>query len=152
MIRPGSDRGERVTAEFEVRREESPPLDVVLRLYKSAGWWEGEDRDEVLEDIVRGAACFAAAYAGGEMIGMGRVLSDGVSDAYIQDLVVDPAWRKRGVGSAIVVFLRNWCVGRGFGWIGLVAMPGTVPFYEHLGFEPLPGHVPMRLPRNGKHG
>lgn len=136
-------------ADFEVRRDEAPPLDAVLRLYRSAGWWEGEDRVEVLEDIVRGAACFAGAYAGAELVGMGRVLSDGVSDAYIQDVVVLPEWRGRGVGSAIVSFLRDWCVGRGLGWIGLIATPGSTAFYERLGFAPLAGHVPMRLPRNG---
>ena len=35
-------------------------------------------------------------------VGMGRLISDGASDAYIQDVVVFPEYRGHGIGSRIV--------------------------------------------------
>jgi spermidine synthase len=78
------------------------------------------------------------------MIGMGRCLSDGVSDAYIQDVVVLDEYRRRGIGREIVSTLARHCKERGLVWIGLVAEPGTGHFYEALGFRLLERYEPMR--------
>ena len=131
-------------AAFEVRQVESPAAEAVLRLYRAAGWWGEADDDARVAALVGGSACFAGAFAGGEMIGMARVLSDGVSDAYVQDVVVLPDRRGRGVATALVAFLRDWCLDRGIAWIGLVAQPGTRALYERLGFREMEGHVPLR--------
>ena len=69
------------------------------------------------------------------MIAMGRVLSDGVSDAYIQDVAVLPDFRGRGIGGKIVTFLVEELEKRGVDWIALVGEPGTENFYKRLGFE-----------------
>jgi GNAT superfamily N-acetyltransferase len=70
---------------------------------------------------------------------MGRAISDGVSDAWLQDIVVLKRYRGRGLGNAIIRKLVEHCKSRGLVWIGLVAEPGTKKFYEPLGFETLPG-------------
>ena len=67
-------------------------------------------------------------------MGMGRALSDGCSDAYIQDVVVDPGFRGRGIGGKIVMFLVGELRARGVDWIALVGEPGTEAFYRSLGF------------------
>jgi ribosomal protein S18 acetylase RimI-like enzyme len=79
----------------------------------------------------------------GRIVGMARVISDGYSDAYIQDVVVLPAYRKQGIGSELIRRLTEYCVSRKLAWIGLVAEPGTRAFYEELGYEPLTGYQPM---------
>jgi ribosomal protein S18 acetylase RimI-like enzyme len=66
---------------------------------------------------------------------MGRVISDGASDGYIQDVVVLPEFRGRGIGREIIRRLTDRCVAAGLTWIGLVAEPGTQKFYETLGFQ-----------------
>jgi len=76
---------------------------------------------------------------------MGRAISDGASDAYIQDVTVLAAFRGQGIGARLIALLRDRLVERGIGWIGLVAEPGTEAFYRRLGFEVMAGHVPMRL-------
>ena len=78
------------------------------------------------------------------MVGMGRAISDGVSDAYIQDVTVLSTYRGRGLGSRIVQCLVAELTRRGIDWVGLVAMPGTASFYEPLGFEPMADFVPMK--------
>lgn len=117
----------------------------VLALYRSAGWWEEGDDVTAIPGILAGSWAVCAARCEGRLVGMGRVLSDGRSDAYIQDVVVLPEFRHRGVGAGLVGFLRDHCVRSGLRWIGLVAQPGTLAFYRRLGFAPLEGHVPMRL-------
>lgn len=79
----------------------------------------------------------------GRAIGMGRVLSDGVSDGYIQDLVVLPGYRKSGIGRMITSALLAACRAKGLSWIGLIAEPGSERFYLPLGFRRMRGYIPL---------
>lgn len=117
----------------------------VLRIYRLQGWWGVQtDRDhETAAAIIRGSHCFAVAEAGGRVVGMGRAISDGVSDAYIQDVAVDPAFRGRGVGHRIVADLVHRLRHDGIDWIGLGAEAGTHDFYCKAGFAELPGCIVM---------
>lgn len=73
------------------------------------------------------------------------MISDGVSDAYLQDIAVHPDWRRQGVGGRIVRFLTDELRRRGIDWIGLVGVPGTERFYPEQGFEAVPGYTFYRL-------
>jgi len=117
----------------------------IASLYRAGGWWKEEYCVEDLRHLIRGSFAFAVASERktGAAIGMGRVLSDGVSDGYIQDLVVLPAFRKMGIGSRIVEALVKRCNECGLTWISLIAQPETAPFYTPLGFEVMKGHIPM---------
>ena len=77
---------------------------------------------------------------------MGRALSDNVSDAYIQDIAVSPAFRKHGIGGEIVRTIIAELRRRGVDWIALVGEPGTERFYRELGFEAKPDHTFWKLP------
>lgn len=119
--------------------------DGIVELYRAGNWWSDDSSPELIPSVVRGSFAFAAAFAGsGRMIGMGRAISDGVSDAYIQDLVVLGTYRGRGIGRKIAKMLIEYCLNKGVLWIGLIAEPGSERFYESLGFGILPGHVPFR--------
>lgn len=131
--------------EIEFQVDDCLDVSDVLALYRSAGWWEDGDDVTAIPAILSGSWAVCAARCQGRLIGMGRVLADGRSDAYIQDVVVLPEFRGRGVGTGLVAFLRDHCVRSGLRWIGLVAQPGTEAFYRRLGFVPLDGHVPLRL-------
>jgi spermidine synthase len=121
------------------------PIDEVVELYKSAGWWqESPEAREVIPSMIRGSFCFMVARSiQGRIVGMARAISDGFSDAYIQDVVVSPEFRGRGVGKELVRRLTQYCVSRKIAWIGLVAEPGTQEIYENLGFRPLIDYRPM---------
>lgn len=117
----------------------------VLDLYRLQGWWgaRGEHDQEMAGAIIRGSHCFVIASHEERLVGMGRAISDRVSDAYIQDLAVQPAFRGKGIGTGIV----NELIGRlqqdGLGWIGLVAEAGTWEFYKRAGFTEMPGSILM---------
>jgi len=123
----------------------SAPIEEIVELYRAAGWWqESPEARAVIPAMIRGSLCFMVARSlDGRIIGMARVISDGYSDAYIQDVVVLNAHRGRGIGRELVRRLTQFCVARKIGWIGLVAEPGTQGLYEELGYGPLVGYQPM---------
>jgi aralkylamine N-acetyltransferase len=123
----------------------SAPIEEIVELYKSAGWWqESSEARAVIPSMIRGSLCFMVARSlAGRIVGMARIISDGHSDAYIQDVVVLGQYRGRGVGRELVRRLTQFCVDRKIGWIGLVAEPGTQGLYEDLGFGALVDYQPM---------
>ena len=124
----------------------------IVELYRAGGWWkEGMDQKKI-NDLIKGSFLFAVAIdiTTGKAVGMGRVISDGVADAYIQDLVVLADWRNSGVGKLILELLLDECRSRKIAWIGLIAEPGKEDFYGTLGFRSMPFHVPMLLSQEAK--
>lgn len=117
----------------------------VIRLYSEADWWEPGDAAEAVIPLLRGSFRVAAAFDGERLVGMARALSDGASDAYIQDVVVDSAYRKQGIGGRLVRLLLDELKNSGVSWIGLIGAPGTEHFYRDLGFTPMEGFLPMRF-------
>ncbi|HUW86203.1 MAG TPA: GNAT family N-acetyltransferase [Methanoregula sp.] len=117
----------------------------IADLYRASGWWKEEYDPGELYHLIRGSFLFAVAVdkKTGRAVGTGRVISDGVSDGYIQDLVVLPEYRGTGIGTQIVSTLVKKCIERGISWIGLIAEPDTEKFYLPLGFHPMEGHTPL---------
>ena len=68
----------------------------IANLYRAGGWWKEEYDPKELSRLILGSFLFvvAADLKTGRAVGMGRVIADGVSDGYIQDLVVLPEYRK----------------------------------------------------------
>jgi aralkylamine N-acetyltransferase len=119
----------------------------IISLYRTQGWWEhcDDDKNDLVTRIVAGSHCFVVAAEGNTIIGMGRAISDGVSDAYIQDLTVLPAYRDSGIGGNILRLLLERLRAEGISWIGLIAEPGSRNLYERAGFREMALSVPMLL-------
>lgn len=119
-------------------------IERIISLYRHEGWWsEAADNRDLAERIIAGSHCFLAVKRKGTIIGMGRVISDGASDAYIQDVAVEAGHRGRGIGREIILRLVKRVEGDGLSWIGLIAERNSWPFYATLGFEKMPDAVPM---------
>lgn len=69
----------------------------------------------------------------GKLVGVGRVLADGVDCAYICDVAVLPSHQGTGLGKQIVSHLVE--LSRGHRKIILYAVPGKEGFYRKLGFR-----------------
>jgi spermidine synthase len=74
---------------------------------------------------------------------MGRSISDGVSDAYIQDVTVSKPFRGKGIGSQLVTKILEKLEKDGIEWIGLIAERGSARFYQPLGFTEMSNSTPM---------
>ncbi len=131
--------------DIQIRFVHSWPEDEIVKLYKSGGWWKDSYELSGIPALIAGSYAFVVAIdtKTAITIGMGRVLSDGVSDAYIQDLVVLPEYRGKNIGKKIVSTLINHMTSKGITWIGLIAEPGSDQFYKTLGFTPMEGYIPM---------
>jgi aralkylamine N-acetyltransferase len=117
----------------------------IRSLYREAGWWKEEWDPVHINILVTGSLAFAVAVdpKTGRAVAMGRAISDGISDVYIQDLVVKPEFRESGIGRKILTTLVTRCLALGITWIALIAEPGTEQFYIPSGFKKMNGYVPM---------
>ena len=134
-----------MSSEISIQLVKSWDGEEIVGLYRAGGWWKEEYSAAGIPALIRGSFLFAVAVhtTSNKAVGMGRVISDGVSDGYIQDLVVLPSCRGTGVGRQIVQALVDGCTKAGVTWIGLVAEPETEEFYKPLGFALMNGHVPL---------
>lgn len=132
--------------EIEIKIVDKWPEDEIVNLYKAGGWWKDHYTPEGLKYLIKGSFAFAVAIDKKlkKAIGMGRLISDGVSDAYIQDLAVLPKYRDKGIGREIVKTLVNHCKKKGIHWVGLIAEPDQDGFYSGLGFKQMKKYVPMK--------
>ena len=121
-------------------------LAAMEQLYRETGWIGPEDSAEFIAVGMANSAVAVGAYADGKLVGMGRALSDNVSDAYIQDIAVSPAFRRHGIGGGIVKTIVAALRSRGVDWIALVGEPGTESFYRNLGFGAKPEFTFWKLP------
>jgi aralkylamine N-acetyltransferase len=121
-------------------------IDDIVNLYKVGGWWKETYDPQGIPSLIAASFAFAVAVDTtiGKAVGMGRVLSDGISDAYIQDLVVIPEYRSQGVGKNLTQALIDHCLSKGVTWIALIAEPGSQEFYTEIGFTVMDRHTPMR--------
>ncbi|MCP3874380.1 MAG: GNAT family N-acetyltransferase [Desulfobacteraceae bacterium] len=132
--------------EFKIKIIKSVSKKDLIQLYKEAGWWESsyDNPSDFLDNVVKDSAVFAGAFSGKKIIGMGRALSDMVSDAYIQDVAVLKAYRGKGIGKKIIQLLLEKLKENNVDWIGVIAQPGTTSFYRELGFDILKDHIPLK--------
>ncbi len=119
----------------------------IVGLYRDQGWWQpGDDQSEQLVSrLIAGSHSFVIAIEEERIVGMGRVISDGVSDAYIQDLTVRHDRRKQGIGQLILQTLLERLDTDGIRWIGLIAEPGSGNLYLRAGFREMVASVPMLM-------
>jgi len=117
-------------------------------LYRESNWWS-EDNDasdpDLINKIISGSFCFVIATLNERIIGMGRAISDGISDAYIQDMAVLPEFRGNGIGVLIMDELIRFLQEKKVNWITLISEPKAVSFYERYGFSLMKDYVPFTL-------
>jgi ribosomal protein S18 acetylase RimI-like enzyme len=132
--------------EIEIMIIKSWRNDEIIDLYKEGGWWKDQYDESSIDQLILGSYLFVLALSKKRKnpIGMGRILSDGISDAYIQDLVVKKKYRNKGVGKRIVRFLVEYCLSNGIKWISLISEPNQDSFYVKLGFEYMKNYIPMK--------
>lgn len=108
----------------------------VVGLYREAGWWSQGDEagPELAGRLIAGSHCFVCCVSGSEIIAMGRAISDGASDAYIQDVYVKTACRKQGMAREITRLIIERLLQDGMKWIGLIATPEALDLYAKMGF------------------
>ena len=114
-------------------------------LYRQAGWIDDSTPESELIPILQNSYCVMGALdEKGHLIGMMRALSDGVSDAYLLDMVVEESHRRRGLAHEILRRLNDYLKEKGIDWIVCISVPGAENLYASSGKE-MKGFVPFRF-------
>ncbi|MED1557563.1 GNAT family N-acetyltransferase [Bacillus paramycoides] len=113
-----------------------PPKDFngLLALYESLGWNSLKLTVNELEQM-----CIQSWYAiyvfdNKKLVGMGRVISDGVITGIICGVCVLPEYQYKGIGKEIVERLNRYCEQNRVN-PQLMCVEDLKPYYESIGFE-----------------
>jgi ribosomal protein S18 acetylase RimI-like enzyme len=120
--------------EIEVRDGADVDLPAFARLRERSGF--SAKPPEFLAAMIEGSRWLAHAHDPADsdrLVGFARAISDGVATAYLSTVMVDPDYRRRGVGRALVEHLVH---GRDDIKFVLHTRPEAAAFYAALGFVP----------------
>lgn len=135
--------------QIEYFTDRIPDAAQVTALYREAGWITDSDPTEdvppFVQPMLNNSFAIVTAYHGSRLVGMMRALSDGVSDAYLLDLIVTNEYRKLGIGKKILETLCAHLEGSGIDWIVWIGAEGTEQFYQKTGAEVMKDHIPYRF-------
>ena len=100
-------------------------------LRESVGWnrMEKEYNNPLLTSYYH-----IAVYEKEALIGYIDCVSNGVTDAYIQDLMVHPDYQRRGIGTELMTIMINYLKQKHIYMISVVFEENLKPFYEKFGF------------------
>jgi len=105
-------------------------------LATSVGWADHFDSETVPRSLESSLFGVVVTDAGDQVVGMGRLVGDGVHYFYVQDVVVHPDHESAGIGSRIIERLLQWTEDAGgpSAFVGLFASDEAVALYEKHGF------------------
>ena len=73
----------------------------ILDLYKGVGWSNYYNKPHMLEEAYKHSLYIVGAYVEDQLIGIIRVVGDGASIIYIQDIFVRPDYQRQGIGRGL---------------------------------------------------
>lgn len=116
------------------RKGTVPSAAQLAGLYNAVGWSTYTKDPAQLERAVAGSALVITAWEKKELLGLARVISDGETIAYLQDILVHPEHQRRGIGREL--FIRAITPFAHVRQKVLITddEPGQRAFYESLGF------------------
>jgi GNAT superfamily N-acetyltransferase len=95
---------------------------------------------EVLQSAQRGGRLWVAL-ADDVAVGFAHVEVHEREAAHLEEIDVDPAHGRRGLGTRLVTQVCEWAAGNGYTSVTLTTfrdVPWNMPFYARLGFEIVP--------------
>ena len=107
----------------------------IRRLYTAVGWTAYTENMAVLEQGYKNSLLVLAAYDNDELLGIIRVVGDGFTIVFVQDILVFPSRQRKGVGTALLKAVLDKY--RDVRQIELTTdnTAKTVAFYKSLGFS-----------------
>ena len=120
-----------------IKKQEIVKLEDVLHLYQAVGWTNYTHQPEMLEQALSHSLVIYVALDGDAVVGLIRLVGDGFSSVFVQDLIVLPTYQRQGIGST----LMNQALSdyKDIYQIQLATDESekTLAFYRSLGFETL---------------
>ena len=117
------------------------PLADVVRLYDAVGWSAYTDKPDTLAAALAGSTRVVVAREGTELVGLARVISDGHSVCYLQDILVHPAHQRTGLGRRLLELALAPYAHVRQKVLLTDTEPGQKAFYESVGYRQAGGDL-----------
>lgn len=122
---------------MEIKEYKAYKEDEILKLYTAVGWTAYAEDLPALEQGFQNSLLILAAYEDGELIGLIRVVGDGATIVFVQDILVIPQKQRQGVGTALLRAVLDRYANVRQLQLMTDNTPKTVAFYKSLGFSEL---------------
>ena len=120
-----------------IRKQEIVKLEDVLHLYQAVGWTNYTNQPQMLEQALSHSLVIYLALDGDAVVGLIRLVGDGFSSVFVQDLIVLPSYQRQGIGRSLMKeALEDY---KDAYQVQLVTeqTEKNVGFYRSIGFETL---------------
>lgn len=119
---------------MELRYEYSPPLtaEQIGELRLSVGW---DARVEKYKKKIGNSYFCVTCFDRDVLIGYADVVSDGIDDAYIRDVIVHPDYQHRGIGSQLLSMITGRVRKDGIKMVHVIFEPSLEAFYRKADFR-----------------
>jgi GNAT superfamily N-acetyltransferase len=123
----------------EVVRDGAVKPDEIEGLRQAVGW----DRNGAAYDkvLARHYTYYTVRDGSGLLVGYMSVLSDGIADAFLLDLIVHPEWQHRGIGERIIRRAISDMKNAGVQCVQVTFNEELEPFYAKCGFHIFKGGI-----------
>jgi len=136
--------------QYNIFTNRLPTVSEWQSLRKNAGWhfYNDIDSQTALDNSLFGVCVYDNDNM---LIGMARVVGDGKSCFYIQDVVVHSDWRSQGIGKIVMTEVLKYIDANAAerAVVALMSAKGREKFYESFGFIKRPtdnlGHGMVRF-------
>ena len=81
-----------------VRKQDLVNINDVLHLYQAVGWTNYTHQPQMLEQALSHSLAIYLALDGDAVVGLVRLVGDGFSSIFVQDLLVLPSYQRQGIG------------------------------------------------------
>ncbi|HEW1025133.1 TPA: GNAT family N-acetyltransferase [Streptococcus pneumoniae] len=120
-----------------IKKQEIVKLEDVLHLYQAVGWTNYTHQPQMLEQALSHSLVIYLALDGDAVVGLIRLVGDGFSSVFVQDLIVLPSYQRQGIGSSLMKqaledFKEAYQVQ-----LATEQTEKNVGFYRSMGFETL---------------
>ena len=85
-----------------IRKQEIVKLEDVLHLYQAVGWTNYTNKPQMLEQSLSHSLVIYLALDGDAVVGLIRLVGDGFSSVFVQDLIVLPSYQRQGIGRSLM--------------------------------------------------
>lgn len=129
---------------MDVKIKNEPPSSKELEyLYLQAGFINEENPLKMDRLVESGSEWFSARTDNGELVGIGRLITDYTRYGFVVDVIIDEGCQRQGVGRSIMNKIIGKCRELDLDSVNLWPSKGKVTFYEMLGFEALGDDQPL---------
>ncbi len=135
-------KGECIVNYRIIEGAENMELEDVVRLLRTT-YWADRRPVERIETSLRHSDCFRVyAEEQQRLVGFARVISDYATTYYLCDVVIDPAERHKGLGTALVSHIESRPAYQGLR--GILITRDAHALYRKFGYEVLDGRAMVK--------